>query len=352
MSVPVPVPGGPGVFGKHPAPSHRSGGAPAQPKPASKPSPPPAISVITPPGIGSESSALSQLSAAFANSSGPPAFLVPIYRGAGKRFHVPWEVLAAINYVETDYGTNVSTSSAGAIGWMQFMPGTWAEYAITPNGKGKPNPYDPNDAIFTAARYLAANGARKDIRNAIFAYNHALWYVADVMMKAQQIKEDAAKYPLDFPSVAPLAPGDRARLLPDGQAAAPRNAPLAVKEIIAAGNEIVGRPYSYGAAHGIPLWQSAPAYDCSSSVEHLLYGAGLLPVTFGGASSQLESFGKSGLGRWVTLYASGDHVFMYVAGLRWDTWNAGGPGDGAAGIGWHPLVRSGAGFVPRHPAGL
>ncbi len=150
----------------------------------------------------------------------------------------------------------------------------------------------------------------------------------------------------------PIIAGDRARLLPDGSAAAPQDAPAAVKEMIAAGNQIVGRPYLYGGAHGLPLSQLAPAYDCSSSVEHLLYGARLVPVTDSVASSQLESFGQPGPGRWVTLYASSDHVFMYVAGLRWDTHNAAGPGDGSTGIGWHPLVRSAAGFMARHPAGL
>ena len=84
----------------------------------------------------------------------------------------------------------------------------------------------------------------------------------------------------------------------------------------------------------------APAYDCSSSVEHLLYGGGLLPVGYDAASGELESFGLPGPGRWVTIYASADHVFMYVAGLRWDTHNAAGAGDGGTGIGWHPLVRS------------
>jgi hypothetical protein len=150
----------------------------------------------------------------------------------------------------------------------------------------------------------------------------------------------------------PLTPGPRAQLLGDGLAAAPRDAPLAVKEIIAAGNQIVGRPYVYGGGHGIPLDQVAPAYDCSSSVEHLLYGARLLPVDYAAASSALESFGAPGPGRWVTLYANPQHVFMYVAGLRWDTWNAAGPGDGSAGIGWHPLIRSSAGFLARHPVGL
>jgi cell wall-associated NlpC family hydrolase len=150
----------------------------------------------------------------------------------------------------------------------------------------------------------------------------------------------------------PLTSGDRARLLPNGLAAAPADAPLEVKEIIAAGNQIVGKPYVYGGGHGVPLGEVAAAYDCSSSVEHLLYGARLLPVTYDAASGTLESFGQPGPGRWVTLYANADHVFMYVAGLRWDTHDAAGPGDGNGGIGWHPLIRSSAGFLSRHPVGL
>jgi hypothetical protein len=151
---------------------------------------------------------------------------------------------------------------------------------------------------------------------------------------------------------APLTPGPRAQLLPDGQAAAPAGAPAAVQGIIAAGDQIVGKPYLYGGGHGLPLDAVAPAYDCSSSVEHLLYGGRLLPVGYDSASGQLESFGRPGPGRWVTIYASADHVFMYVAGLRWDTHNAAGPQDGSPGIGWHPLVRSSAGFLVRHPRGL
>jgi hypothetical protein len=135
-------------------------------------------------------------------------------------------------------------------------------------------------------------------------------------------------------------------------AAAPDGAPEQVKQIIAAGNEIVAKPYLYGGGHGVPLGEVAPAYDCSSSVEHLLYGARPLAPTFDAPSGTLESFGDPGPGRWVTLYANPDHVFMYVAGLRWDTHDAAGPGDGSGGIGWHPLIRDASGFVARHPAGL
>jgi hypothetical protein len=150
----------------------------------------------------------------------------------------------------------------------------------------------------------------------------------------------------------PITTGDRASLLPNGLAAAPADAPAAVKGIIAAGNQIAGKPYLFGAAHGLPLSTIAPAYDCSSSVEHLLYGAGLLPVSYDAPSGTLESFGEPGPGAWVTLYASPVHVFMYVAGLRWDTHDAAGAGDGSPGIGWHPLIRNSAGFVARHPIGL
>jgi hypothetical protein len=161
-----------------------------------------------------------------------------------------------------------------------------------------------------------------------------------------------AQVPAPAPAATAAASGPRAQLLPDGQATAPATAPPAVKGIIAAGNEIVGKPYLVGGGHGLSLSAIAPAYDCSSSVEHLLYGGGLLPVGYDAASGALESFGAPGPGRWVTIYASADHVFMYVAGLRWDTHNAAGPADGSAGIGWHPLVRESAGFVVRHPVGL
>jgi hypothetical protein len=150
----------------------------------------------------------------------------------------------------------------------------------------------------------------------------------------------------------PVTSGPRATLLPDGLAAAPAGAPAAVKGMLGAGNQIVGKPYVYGGGHGLPLSQLAPAYDCSSSVSHLLWGGGLLPATGDETSGALESFGLPGPGRWVTVYASASHVFMYVAGLRWDTHDAAGPGDGSAGIGWHPLIRDAAGFVMRHPVGL
>ena len=153
-------------------------------------------------------------------------------------------------------------------------------------------------------------------------------------------------------AAALLTNGPRAELLANGDAAAPDAAPATVEEIIAAGNQIAGKPYVYGAAHGTPLNLVASAYDCSSSVAHLLYGGGLLPASADLTSGEFASWGLPGPGRWITIYANATHVYMYVAGLRWDTWNAAGTGDGGGGIGWHPLVRGDAGFIVRHPPGL
>ena len=96
-------------------------------------------------------------------------------------------MLAAINEIETDYGRNLSVSSAGALGWMQFMPPSWAMYGVDANGDGVKYPYNPVDAIFAAARYLKAAGADTDLSRAIFAYNHADWYVESVLLRARVI---------------------------------------------------------------------------------------------------------------------------------------------------------------------
>jgi murein DD-endopeptidase MepM/ murein hydrolase activator NlpD len=116
-----------------------------------------------------------------------PPFLLPIYQAAGIQFGIRWEVLAGINEIETDYGRNVNISSAGALGWMQFMPSTWKQYGVDANRDGVKDPFNPVDAIFAAARYLKAAGGDKDLRRAIFAYNHADWYVDSVVMRAQAV---------------------------------------------------------------------------------------------------------------------------------------------------------------------
>jgi hypothetical protein len=116
-----------------------------------------------------------------------PPFLLPIYQAAGIEYGVRWEILAAINEIESDYGRNLNVSSAGALGWMQFIPSSWRRYGVDANKDGHKDPYNPVDAIFAAANYLKAAGYEHDVRGAIFAYNHADWYVDSVLLRARLI---------------------------------------------------------------------------------------------------------------------------------------------------------------------
>ena len=115
-----------------------------------------------------------------------PPFLLGIYQACGTQYGIPWEVLAAINRIETAFGTNLNVSTAGAVGWMQFLPSTWEAYGTDANGDNRKDPYNPVDAICAAARYLRAAGGAEDLRTAIFAYNHADWYVDEVLLYASQ----------------------------------------------------------------------------------------------------------------------------------------------------------------------
>jgi murein DD-endopeptidase MepM/ murein hydrolase activator NlpD len=116
-----------------------------------------------------------------------PIFLLPIYQAAGIQYGIRWEILAAINEIETDYGRNLNVSTAGAVGWMQFLPSTWRAYGVDANRDGRKDPYNPVDAIFAAARYLKAAHGDTNLRRAIFAYNHADWYVDSVLLRARLI---------------------------------------------------------------------------------------------------------------------------------------------------------------------
>jgi len=157
------------------------------------------------------------------------------------------------------------------------------------------------------------------------------------------IRQVVAKGGFPPPPQPPELPaGSRATVNADGLAAAPADAPQAVKDIIAAGNEIASKPYVYGGGHG--KWQDR-GYDCSGSVSYALHGAGLLKVSRD--STGFESFGSKGYGQWVTIYANGGHAWMMVAGLRFDT-----SGLSASGSRWQTAKRSISGYVIRHPNGL
>jgi murein DD-endopeptidase MepM/ murein hydrolase activator NlpD len=142
-------------------------------------------SALTPPLPSTLGGSLSGVPSFFIDSFSIPPFLLPIYQAAGAAYGIPWQVLAAINEVETDYGRDLSVSSAGAEGWMQFLPSTWGQYGVDVNDDGFEDPYNPADAIFGAARYLKAAGGDTDIRAAILAYNHSQAYVNSVLLRAR-----------------------------------------------------------------------------------------------------------------------------------------------------------------------
>jgi cell wall-associated NlpC family hydrolase len=139
--------------------------------------------------------------------------------------------------------------------------------------------------------------------------------------------------------------GRVAKILRDGFAAAPANAPLAVQQAIWAGNQLIGRPYWYGGGHGTFI---SDGYDCSGSVSFALHGGHLLSAPID--SLQMIDWGYGGRGHWMTIYTNAGHAFLEIAGIRLDTSTAGDPG-GLSGPRWRPLLADTAGFVSRHPAG-
>ncbi|HEX4805434.1 MAG TPA: peptidoglycan-binding protein [Conexibacter sp.] len=142
-------------------------------------------------------------------------------------------------------------------------------------------------------------------------------------------------------SGAPVnAPVGHATVRSDGTAVAPSDAPQVVKEVIAAGNRIATKPYVWGGGHA--SW-NASGYDCSGSVSYALHGAGLLSSPL--VSGDFGSWGSSGRGRWITIFSNGGHVFMTVAGVRFDT-------SGANPSRWQTDMRSSSGYAISHPTGL
>jgi cell wall-associated NlpC family hydrolase len=144
-----------------------------------------------------------------------------------------------------------------------------------------------------------------------------------------------------LPAPAPTA---NATLGADGKAIAPAGAPPEVVAVIAAANEIVGKPYKYGGGHGD--WEDS-GYDCSGSESYALHGAGLVSRPLN--STGFMTWGEPGAGQWITSYAHGGHSFLVVAGLRFDT---GYNDSSSSGPKWSTKMRPTGGFTVRHPAGL
>jgi hypothetical protein len=334
-----------------------------------------------------------------------PVEYLHLYEQAAARYDLDWAILAGIGKVECDHGRDPAPScvqegvvnSAGAGGPMQFIASTWARYGVSaassPEGEGDrpPDRWDPADAIYSAANYLRASGAPEDYHQAILAYNHAQWYVEEVeswaarytahpgeastVGTAKQGEAEEGGEPQAAPAGADpglaaqtstpvrFITGERARLSPeDGHVAlVPAGVPRVVQAMVVAGNELQGLPYG-PAGHPDPL--GAPQEDCSSTVNYILYRAGVRPlseiVRENPLAQNYANWGAPGPGRWVTIYATDlptPHVFIVIAGLRIDTSYQGtdeGPNRFEAGPRWRILdhIPTWADWSVRHPPGL
>jgi hypothetical protein len=170
----------------------------------------------------------------------------------------------------------------------------------------------------------------------------------------------APTYPAPTTPATPIAPvqpvaplvttgtvsGKVARMRTDGKAAIPRGAPKSVRAIIAAANQIVGKPYKWGGGHAKLVDRG---YDCSGAVSYALIRAGLLNGSM--VSGTFARWGSAGAGRWTTIFANKGHVYLEVAGLRLDTSAVGDPA-GRSGVRWRPLIGKRRGFHVRHVTGL
>jgi len=337
-----------------------------------------------------------------------PANFLRIYEQVGAQYRIPWEILAGIGEEECDHGRDPDPSCtpepgstgpgvancAGASGPMQIGVGSGScgsagdAYASLRRYLPDPalGPHDPETAVQLAALVLIkAKGApTSQPIDAYWPYARAYngtGPAADAY--ADRVLADAHAYQGDgTASVSacpagfgiPLVPGTRARILPSGDAAAPIDAPQTVQEMIAAGNRIDHFAYSYGGAHGDPAQtmnqstpdpaavpgseeNGGPGYDCSSATSYVLWGGGFGQSLLDGQvydSTELESVGEAGPGRWVTIYANAAHAYIEVAGIYFDT--AAGlhnpPNPPATGPRWSAVGTGPAGFIARHPPGL
>jgi murein DD-endopeptidase MepM/ murein hydrolase activator NlpD len=139
----------------------------------------------------------------------PLSTLHALWQQAGSAYGIPWQVLGSINKIESNFGQNMGPSSAGAVGWMQFMPSTWLRWGVDADGDGVADPWNATDAIYAAARYLAAAGGQTDIARGVFAYNHADWYVREVLDLAQVYGQGGITQTVDLQQVQAKLDGAR-----------------------------------------------------------------------------------------------------------------------------------------------
>jgi Transglycosylase SLT domain len=332
----------------------------------------------------------------------PPLYL-RLYEEAGQHYGLDWAILAGIGKVECDHGRDPDPSctregavnAAGAGGPMQFLASTWARYGVDADGYGRIDRWDPADAIYSAANYLRASGAPASYEAALYAYNHARWYVDEVEGWAAAYRAPApasqtslagggtaggadgegaggegadvegADVSLQGESPTPVRfiAGERAVLAPgDGHLAlVPAGVPATVQAMVVAGNELQELPYGPG---GHPDPRGAYQEDCSSTLNYVLYRSGIRPIAEivkdNPVAQDYVNWGLPGPGRWVTIYATtapSPHVFIVIAGLRLDTSHYGtdvGPNRDEDGPRWRILdhIPTWARWSVRHPPGL
>lgn len=280
-----------------------------------------------------------------------PQRLVPIYEQAAAKYELGQQgpsILAGINWVETGFGTNLGVSSAEAEGWMQFLPSSWEAFGVDGNRDGVKDPYNPWDAIFAAARLLRSSGAPQDWHGAIFSYNHAEWYVAEVMAHAREFAgEGTVEAGGPSCAAAATAPND------------------AVARMVAEADRLSAlrstSEYVWGGSHGSTPTPANGPFDCSSAVSHLLQVAGFENPTMD--TTALVGWGEAGPGQWVTIfvkpYGEDAHTFIrFSKGVTPSSkryWGTSGLFEGH-GPGWITEADFSAdylaGFELRHPPGL
>lgn len=283
-----------------------------------------------------------------------PAAYVPWLEKAAARYGLGprgFSIVAAIHKIESDFGRSTllgvhsGTNPAGAAGPGQFLSSTWALYGVDATGRGRPDIYSVPDSVFATANLLHANGAPGDWRAAIFAYNHAAWYVEAVLQSAASFSAQEVCRPASSTPLGELPSGRLARI-----------------SYVARWIEAQRIHYCWGGGHAAAPGPSTGSY-CWSAGARQVFGSGEKGLDCSGAVRWLlvlsgyrdpgpivsRDFARTypgGRGRHVTIWSNVDHVFIEIDGRDWGTASsnfAHGPGFG---------VQSNAGFAPSHPPGL
>jgi hypothetical protein len=295
------------------------------------------------PGVSGQSCAL----AAGSGTGIPTDYVSWLARAAAKYQLGPrgFSIVAAIHFVESDFARSPlpgvapgTENSAGAEGPGQFLVPSWEEFGVDANGDGRKDPYSIPDSVFATANLLHSDGAPQNWRSAIFDYNHAWWYVEEVLEKATSFGAEVSCEATPDEPFGALPPRSLQRL-----------------QAVARWIEAKRIHYCWGGGHGEKPGPSpgsgefcgpgVQGLDCSGAVRWLLVLSGY-PDPGGLVSNELGAHYPSGPGAQVTIWSNVDHVFLEIDGRDWGTSDsnfANGPG-----FGFQPTP----GFAPSHPPGL